>query len=79
MRRTRGGKIDSSSNSFANFTGSVRGETSGVVFDAILNQAPVAAVRLNPAVPAKLDEVINKALEIPAPTVASDVWMADNF
>ena len=40
-----------------------RGDTSGVIFDAILNRAPVAPVRLNPAVPAKLEEVINKALE----------------
>src|ERR1700693_146263 len=40
-----------------------RGDTSGVIFDAILNRAPVALVRLNPGVPAKLEEVINKALE----------------
>ena len=40
-----------------------RGDTSGVVFDATLNRAPVAPVRLNPGVPAKLEEVINKALE----------------
>jgi len=40
-----------------------RGDTSGVIFEAILNQVPVPAVRLNPAVPAKLEEVINKALE----------------
>jgi serine/threonine protein kinase/Tol biopolymer transport system component len=40
-----------------------RGETSGVVTDAILNRAPVAPVRLNPDVPAKLEEIINKALE----------------
>jgi hypothetical protein len=40
-----------------------RGETSGVIFEAILNQTPVAAVRLNPAVPVKLEEVISKALE----------------
>jgi eukaryotic-like serine/threonine-protein kinase len=40
-----------------------RGDTSGVIFDAILNRAPVAPVRLNPGVPAKLEEVINKALE----------------
>jgi serine/threonine protein kinase len=35
----------------------------GVIFEAILNQTPVAPVRLNPAVPAKLEEVISKALE----------------
>jgi eukaryotic-like serine/threonine-protein kinase len=40
-----------------------RGETSGVIFEAILNQTPVAPVRLNPAVPAKLEELISKALE----------------
>ena len=40
-----------------------RGETSGVIADAILNRAPVAPVRLNPDVSPKLEEVINKALE----------------
>ncbi len=40
-----------------------RGETSGVVIDAILNRAPVAPLRLNPDVPTKLEDVINKALE----------------
>ena len=39
------------------------GETSGVIFEAILNRAPVAPVRLNPDLPAKLEEVINRALE----------------
>jgi eukaryotic-like serine/threonine-protein kinase len=39
------------------------GDTSGVIFEAILNRAPVAAVRLNPRVPARLEEIINKALE----------------
>ncbi len=40
-----------------------RGDTSGVIFEAILNRAPAAPVRLNPDVPAKLEEIINKALE----------------
>jgi serine/threonine protein kinase/tetratricopeptide (TPR) repeat protein len=40
-----------------------RGETSGVVADAILNRKPVAPVRLNPDLPAKLEEIITKALE----------------
>ncbi len=46
-------------------TGSVpfRGETSGVITDAILNRAPVAPVRLNPDLPAKLEDIMNKALE----------------
>ena len=46
-------------------TGAVpfRGETSGVITDAILNRAPVAPVRLNPDLPAKLEDIINKALE----------------
>jgi serine/threonine protein kinase len=40
-----------------------QGDTSGVIFEAILNRAPVAPVRLNPRVPARLEEIINKALE----------------
>jgi len=40
-----------------------RGETSGVIFEAILNRAPAPALRLNPDVPLKLDEIINRALE----------------
>jgi eukaryotic-like serine/threonine-protein kinase len=40
-----------------------RGETSGVIAEAILNRSPVAPVRLNPDLPVKLEEVINKALE----------------
>ena len=40
-----------------------RGDTSAVIFEAILNRAPVAPVRLNPDVPAKLEEIINKLLE----------------
>ena len=40
-----------------------RGETSLVIAEAILNRKPVAPVRLNPDLPPKLEEVINKALE----------------
>jgi serine/threonine protein kinase/Flp pilus assembly protein TadD len=40
-----------------------RGETSTVIGEAIMNRAPVAPVRLNPDVPVKLEEVINRALE----------------
>src|SRR5271170_3665757 len=40
-----------------------RGETTGLVAEAILNRAPVAPVRLNPDLPPKLEEIINKALE----------------
>ena len=40
-----------------------RGDTSGVIFDGILNRAPVSPVRLNPDLPARLEELINKALE----------------
>src|SRR5215467_9330694 len=40
-----------------------RGETSGVIFDEIMNHSPVAPVRLNPKLPAKLEDVINRALE----------------
>jgi serine/threonine protein kinase/Tfp pilus assembly protein PilF len=40
-----------------------RGETSAMIFDAILNRAPVAPVRLNADLPAKFEDIINKALE----------------
>ncbi len=40
-----------------------RGESSGVVFDGILNRAPVPAIRLNPDLPAELERIINGALE----------------
>src|SRR5205814_3218314 len=40
-----------------------RGESSGVIFESILNRAPIAAVRLNPDVPAELERIIGKCLE----------------
>ena len=40
-----------------------RGDTTGVIFEAILNRAPTPAVRLNPEVPAELERILNKALE----------------
>jgi serine/threonine protein kinase len=39
------------------------GESTGVIFDCILNRAPVPPLRLNPEVPPKLEDIINKALE----------------
>jgi serine/threonine protein kinase len=40
-----------------------RGDTSGVITEAILNRAPIAPIRLNPDVLPKLEELINKSLE----------------
>ncbi len=40
-----------------------RGETSGVISESILNRAPTPPVRLNPALPAKLEAIIDKSLE----------------
>ena len=40
-----------------------RGESSGVIFKAILDGTHTPAVRLNPNVPSKLEEIINKCLE----------------
>jgi eukaryotic-like serine/threonine-protein kinase len=40
-----------------------RGESTGIVSDAILNRAPLPPLRLNPDVPPKLEDIVNKALE----------------
>jgi eukaryotic-like serine/threonine-protein kinase len=40
-----------------------RGDTSALIFNSILEKAPVAPVRLNPYVPAELERIVNKALE----------------
>jgi TolB-like protein/Tfp pilus assembly protein PilF len=46
-------------------TGSLpfRGDTSAVIFDAILNRAPIAPIRLNSELPSQLEAIINKTLE----------------
>ena len=46
-------------------TGAVpfRGDTTAVIFEAILNRAPRPAVQLNPDIPVRLEEIIGKALE----------------
>jgi eukaryotic-like serine/threonine-protein kinase len=40
-----------------------RGESSGIIFDAILNRPPIPPVRLNPEVPAELERIVHKSLE----------------
>jgi eukaryotic-like serine/threonine-protein kinase len=40
-----------------------RGESTGLIFEAILNRAPVSPIRLNPDLPQALEDIINKALE----------------
>ena len=39
------------------------GNTSAVIFDAILNRAPVSPVKLNPGLPLKFEDILNKLLE----------------
>ena len=40
-----------------------RGESTGVIFDGIMNRSPLSPLRLNPDLPPKLEDIINKALE----------------
>jgi eukaryotic-like serine/threonine-protein kinase len=40
-----------------------RGESTGLIFDGILNRAPVSPIRLNPDLPVALEDIVNKALE----------------
>ena len=57
-----------------------RGDSSAALFDSILNKAPVAPVRLNPALPARLEEIINKLLgERPHPALPACLRVARGF
>ncbi len=40
-----------------------RGESSGTIFDCILNKAPAPPLRLNPDLPLRLEDIIHRALE----------------
>jgi len=44
-------------------TSPFRGESTGVIFDSILNGAPASLLRLNPDIPFKLDVIVDKCLE----------------
>jgi eukaryotic-like serine/threonine-protein kinase len=40
-----------------------RGDTSPLIFKAIMDGVPTSAVRLNPDIPQKLEDIVNRALE----------------
>jgi len=40
-----------------------RGDSTAEIFDALLNRVPPPAVRMNPGLPPKLEDIVNKALE----------------